>query len=241
MSDYKIKLEAFEGPMDLLMHLIEKNKINIYDIPIAEITEQYLSYLDQFREFDIEIASEFLVMAATLLQIKSRILLPKPSKADEAAEEEEFDPREELVERLLEYRKFKEVSEILHQMAAEQSKIFFREPQKISAQYAPLENLDIELLLNAFQALLEAQTDHSALVSREEFSVQDKMTDVLLLLQKHPNGILFTDAFTRGGTKAEFIATFLALLELLKMKKVLIKQNTSFSPIHIKLRRSESF
>ena len=114
MEDYKFKLDAFEGPMDLLMHLIEKNKIDIYDIPIAELTRQYLDYLDKFREFNMEIASSFLVMAATLLQIKSRMMLPK-TKQEETAEEE--DPRLELVQRILEYRKFKQVSQVLGDMA----------------------------------------------------------------------------------------------------------------------------
>ena len=104
MEDYKVKVDAFEGPMDLLMHLIEKNKIDIYDIPIAELTRQYVEYLDRFREFNIEIASSFLVMAATLLQIKSRMMLPKPEVNEEGEVE---DPRLELVARIVEYRKFK--------------------------------------------------------------------------------------------------------------------------------------
>lgn len=242
MSDYKVKLEAFEGPLDLLMHLIEKNKINIYDIPIAEVTEQYLAYLDQFKEFDIEIASEFLVMAATLLQIKSRILLPKSKRVEEEPSgDEELDPRQELVERLLEYRRFKEVSEAMHQMASEQAKLFFRPPQKMAAQYMPLENLDIRLLMDAFQTLMEASADHTALVSREEFSVQDKMADIIWLLEKHKKKLLFTDAFTRAGTKAELVATFLALLELLKLRRVSVEQRYTFAPIYIILKMSEAF
>ena len=110
MEDYKIKLDAFEGPMDLLMHLIEKNKVDIYDIPVAELTRQYLDYLQKFREFNIEFASSFLVMAATLLQIKSRMMLPKTEKLTDEGEE---DPRFELVQRILEYRKFKQVSSVV--------------------------------------------------------------------------------------------------------------------------------
>ena len=131
MQDYTIRLDAFEGPLDLLMHLIERNKIDIYDIPIATLTEQYMEYLAKFKEFNIEVASEFLVMAATLLQIKSRILLPKVKKIE--AEEEEEDPRQELVDRLLEYRRFKEVSDILDQLAQEQEKMFFRPPADLPA------------------------------------------------------------------------------------------------------------
>lgn len=234
MSEYKIKLDAFEGPMDLLMHLLEKNKINIYDIPIAEVTEQYLAYLEQFKEFNIEIASEFLVMAATLLQIKSRILLPKPKKSDEDEEGAELDPRQELVDRLLEYRRFKEVSEVLDQLATDRSKMFFREPEQLLTHYAPLEGLDVNLLVTAFSAVLEANIDDTALVSREKFSVQDKMMDIMLLLHKSKQGILFTDAFTRAGTKSELVVTFLALLELIKLKRVRIEQKYSFAPIYIK-------
>jgi len=234
MSEYKIKLDSFEGPMDLLMHLIEKNKINIYDIPIAEVTEQYLAYLEQFKEFNIEVASEFLVMAATLLQIKSRILLPKPKKNDEDEEDPELDPRQELVDRLLEYRRFKEVSEVLDQLAADRSKMFFREPEQLLTQYISLEGLDVNLLVTAFNAVLEANVDDTTLVSREKFSVQDKMMDIMVLLHKSKQGILFTDAFTRAGTKSELVVTFLALLELIKLKRVLIEQKCSFAPICIK-------
>ena len=116
MEKYSVRLESFEGPMELLMHLIDKNKIDIYDIPIAELTEQYIDYLDQFREFNLEIASEFLLMAATLLQIKSRMMLPKPPKSKEVEETEDIDPRQELIDRILEYRKYKEVSAVLLDM-----------------------------------------------------------------------------------------------------------------------------
>lgn len=240
MSVYEVKLDAFEGPMDLLMHLIEKNKIDIYDIPIAEITEQYLEYLEGFKEFNIEIATEFLLMAATLLQVKSRILLPKYKAPNEDVEEDGVDPRQELVDRLLEYRRFKEVCEVLDQMASDHAKFFFRQPQKIFSQYQPLEKLDIQLLVNVFHTILEANIDDTALVSREEFSIQDKMMDITLLLHKNKNGILFTDTFTRAGTKAEIIATFLALLELIKLKRVTIQQDFSFSPIYIQKKEREA-
>lgn len=240
MQEYTIKLDAFEGPMDLLMHLIEKNKIDIYDIPIAELTEQYMEYLSKFKEFNIEIASEFLVMAATLLQIKSRILLPKVKK--EAAIEDETDPRQELVDRLLEYRRFKEVSAVLDQLAKEQEKFFFRAPTDLPIAHLPPENMDVDLLWQAFQTVLEAQLPQTvSLVRREQFSVQDKMADILLLLtQKRPEeGIRFVDAFIRSGTKSEAIVTFLALLELIKLKRVYVKQIQAFSDIYIKSRNGE--
>ena len=128
MNAYKVKLEVFEGPLDLLMHLIEKSQINIYDIPIAIITKQYLDYLEQMQEFNVEIASDFLLMAATLLQIKSRILLPRVVRTES---QEEEDPRQELVDKLIEYRKFKEVSSQLETLADKHSQYLFRKPEKV--------------------------------------------------------------------------------------------------------------
>lgn len=238
MEAYRVKLEAFEGPMDLLMHLIEKNKIDIYDIPIAALTEQYMAYLEQMKEFDLEIASEFLVMAATLLQIKSRVLLPKPPAAIDSGEEEE-DPRQELVARLLEYRRFKEICASLEALAEAQSQVFTRPPQPQAVRYAPLRNLEIGLLIEAFRAVWEAGADETALVSREEFNIQDKIADILLLLYKRGGTIPFGDVFTRAGTRAEVIASFLALLELMKRRRVGVCQDGIFAPISLYLRAEE--
>ena len=238
MQDYTIRLDAFEGPLDLLMHLIERNKIDIYDIPIATLTEQYMEYLAKFKEFNIEVASEFLVMAATLLQIKSRILLPKVKKIE--AEEEEEDPRQELVDRLLEYRRFKEVSDILDQLAQEQEKMFFRPPADLPAHYLPPENMEVGLLWEAFLTVLEAnEVPQVSLVKREVFSVQDKMVDILAMLGKSGGEIRFSEAFSHSGTKSEVITTFLALLELIKVKRIAIRQPQSFAEIYIRARTGE--
>ena len=238
MQDYTIRLDAFEGPLDLLMHLIERNKIDIYDIPIATLTEQYMEYLAKFKEFNIEVASEFLVMAATLLQIKSRILLPKVKKIE--AEEEEADPRQELVDRLLEYRRFKEVSDILDQLAQEQEKMFFRPPADLPAHYLPPENMEVGLLWEAFLTVLEAnEVPQVSLVKREVFSVQDKMVDILAMLGKSGGEIRFSEAFSHSGTKSEVITTFLALLELIKVKRIAIRQPQSFAEIYIRARTGE--
>lgn len=238
MDAYRVRLEAFEGPLDLLMHLIEKNKIDIYDIPIAALTEQYLAYLEQFKEFDLEIASEFLVMAATLLQIKSRVLLPKPPAAIDSGEEEE-DPRQELVARLLEYRRFKEICASLEALAEAQAQVFTRAPQPQAVRYAPLRGLEIGQLIGAFQAVLEASVDETALVSREEFNIQDKIADILLLLYKRGGELPFGDVFTRAGTRAEVIASFLALLELMKRRRIGVRQEGVFTPIFLRLRDGE--
>ncbi len=237
MEEYKIKLDAFEGPLDLLMHLIEKNKINIYDIPIAELTEQYMEYLDQFKEFNIEVASGFLVMAATLLQIKSRVLLPKTAKQEEVIEEAENDPRQELVERLLEYKRFKEVSEVLDQLAVNQAKYYVKKPEALVTRYLPLEGLALNSLVSAFKTVLAAYAQEPVVVERERFTVKDKIEDIILILKKKKGPILFTDTFTHMGTRDEVITAFLALLELIKLKQVFIEQRYAFAPIYIDLRK----
>ncbi len=221
--------------MDLLMHLIEKNKIDIYDIPIAELTQQYMDYLDASREFNIEIASEFLVMAATLLQIKSRMMLPKPPK--EELEDEE-DPRLELVQRILEYRRFKQVSSVLSTMALSEERYVARMPLELPVHRLPPENLSVRLLLEAFRTVLEVKeelTIPDALVQPETFHVRDKMEDILSLLSRAQGKLLFSEAF-RSGTRSELIVTFLALLELMKRRLVTVRQQRSFSEIYITAR-----
>lgn len=237
MEDYKIKIDAFEGPMDLLMHLIEKNKIDIYDIPIAELTRQYLAYLNRFREFNMEIASSFLVMAATLLQIKSRMMLPKTKKTADEDEEEE-DPRFELVRRILEYRKFKQVSFVLGDMANVQEQFVSRAPMELPVHHLPPGNLSLKFLLEVFHTVLsvkEELTIPQALVAPETFSIKDKMSDILSLLERSRGSLLFSEAF-ETGTRSELVVTFLALLELVKLKTVIVKQQRAFAEIYICIR-----
>ena len=229
---YTVHLEAFEGPMDLLMHLIEKDKIDIYDIPIAKLTEQYLDYLRQMQEFDMEIASSFLVMAATLLQIKSRMMLPKPPAPQE---EEEEDPRLELVRRILEYRKFKQVSSVLEGMAGTHEKYVAREPLALPVHHLPPANLKLSLLLEAFQTVLDIKEELSipkALVEPESYNIQDKMHFLLNLLDRSGGRLLFAEAFPTGS-RSELIVTFLALLELIKLKAVVVRQQRLFADIYI--------
>lgn len=236
MDGYKVKLDAFEGPMDLLMHLIEKNKIDIYDIPIASLTQQYMDYLDQFKEFNMEIASEFLVMAATLLQIKSRMMLPKPPKED--VEEEEEDPRRELVQRILEYRRFKQVSTVLAEMAQSQERFYAREPLSLPVRHLPPENLSLELLLEAFQMVLEVKDElriPDVLVAPEEYNIHDKMADIISLLNRANGKLLFSEAF-RSGTRSELVVTFLAMLELIKLKAIVVRQQRLFAEIYISVK-----
>lgn len=240
MESYSIRLENFEGPMELLMHLIDVNKIDIYDIPIAALTEQYIEYLDRFREFNMEVASEFIVMAATLLQIKSRMMLPKLPKSQD--EEPEEDPRQELIERILEYRRFKEVSGVLGEMQEAQEKYYVREPMELPVKHLPPEKLSLNDLLEAFANVLAVRKElkiPEVLVEPEEFSIQDKMELLVSLLHRSGGKLRFADAFLGGGSRSELITTFLALLELIKLKTVLVQQESCYGEIYIGIKVGE--
>ncbi len=234
MSDYNIKLEAFEGPLALLMHLIEKSQIDIYNIPIAKVTEQYLDYLKTMEEFNIEVASEFLVMAATLLQIKSRMLLPRPVVTEATADE--IDPRQELVERLIEYRKYKQIAQLLNQLGDERDKYTFRLPQEFAKQFPLPEGLCLDDLLKAFAALWESTVPDFAVIAPEQVSVKDKMRDIMTLLRSNNGSLEFHKTIIRTGSRSEFIAAFLALLELIRLKQIVIYQEKQFSPICLSLK-----
>jgi segregation and condensation protein A len=232
-DQYKIRLEAFEGPLALLMHLIDKNQIDIYDIPIAVVTEQYLAYIRAMEEFNIDVASEFLVMAATLLQIKSRMLLPKPPAAEQA--EEEVDPRQELVQRLLEYRRFKQAAAALGEMLRAREQFVARPPGYAATRIVLPEGLKLDDLIEAFAAVWESAVDEFAFIAREEISVQDKMQDILLLLRKQGGRLEFAQTIIRSGSRTEMVTAFLALLELIRLKRIHIEQERSFGPIYLSL------
>lgn len=232
-AEYKIKLETFEGPLALLMHLIDKNQIDIYDIPIAVVTEQYLAYIRAMEQFNIDVASEFLVMAATLLQIKSRMLLPKPPAAEQPAEEE--DPRQELVQRLLEYRRFKQAAASLEEMLRRREQFIARPPGYFATKIVLPEGLRIDDLIEAFAAVWESAVDEFAFIAREEISVQDKMQDILLLLRKQGGRLEFAQTLIRSGSRTEMVTAFLALLELIRLKRIHIEQERSFGPIYLSL------
>lgn len=241
-EQYKVHLESFEGPLDLLLHLIEKNRIDIYDIPIALLTEQYMAYLAKFKEFNIEIASDFLVMAATLLQIKSKILLPDTKIETETTDEEETDPRQELVERLLEYRRYKEISSVLSEMAQEAGQRYFRKSTLPEPKHLPPTGLDVKLLWQAFQNVLEGQIEHAPLianVAREQYTIEDKIVSLLAILKENNGNICFNAVFTPKTSKAELITTFLAMLELIKIKRISVYQTGLFSPIYLKINEND--
>jgi len=236
MGEYTLKLQTFEGPLALLMHMIEKDQIDIYDIPIMKITEQYLHYLDTMEEFNIHIASEFLVMAATLLQIKSRLLLPRPPLV--VVEEE--DPRQELVDRLLEYRMFKQASLFLGQLAQNRERYIARQPQEFGLQLLMPTGLQIDNLITAFAAVWESKEEEYSLVSRDEVSVQDKMYAIIHKLHQHEGEIEFLQMIEFTRSRGEVVALFLALLELIRLKRVQVRQNAGFGPIYLMLREQWS-
>lgn len=228
---YNVRLEVFEGPLALLMHLIEKNQIDIYDIPIAEVTQQYLMYIASWSDFDIEVASEFLLMAATLLQIKSRLLLPKSPLIVETEVEE--DPRLELVNRLVEYRRFKLAASFLDDIGQQRGQFYVREPQEFPLSYPILEGLDANQLIRSFLAVWESKVPEFTVVTRDEVSVHDKISDILQLLTHNHGKLEFTATLIRSGSRSEVVSAFLAILELLRLRRLTIEQQQPFGPIYL--------
>lgn len=236
MANLSIKVQDFEGPLDLLIHLIEKEKIDIYDIPIVAVTEQYIEYLQAMTEFDIEIASEFLLMAATLLQIKSRMLLPKQTAE---GEEDETDPRQLLVEMLVEYRRIKVCASNLAELKLQAERYRYRLPLLSGFVERSLKQYEAAELISAMLTLLSVKTENTAYIERQEFNVQDKMNEIVHMLSQHLNGVEFAKVFSRTGSRSEKVASFLAVLELLKLGVVTINQTVAFAPIYIFLRQGE--
>lgn len=248
MKEVKIKLDMFEGPLDLLLHLIETAEVDIYQVPIAQITEQYMQVLKEAEEMKMDVASEFLVMAATLLAIKSKMLLPKQEVLEEdfMMEDEEWfeDPRTELVERLLEYKKYKRLGEVLRQREEERSKVYSRPAMDLAAytpEVNPVEGLSPDDLLQAFVEALKNRETHEpeAKLTREEISVSDRMNEIdSLLLEK--GDLLFSSLIDwKTVTKEKVITTFLALLELMKLKKIVCYQERMFGDIRVKRLQAE--
>lgn len=216
---YQIHLQAFEGPMDLLMHLIAKNKIDIYDIPIAVLTEQYLDYLEKMKRFDIEIASSFLVMAATLLSIKSRMMLPKTAVPET---EEEEDPRQELVQRILAYRKYQQASRELFSRAEQQGRYCSRPPMDLPAHRVLAGPLSLRKLLEAYGMAVRVGEELAipeALVTPDPIRVQDKMDEIDARLARATRPLRFSETFQMGSVES-LITAFLAVLELLRLGHV---------------------
>ncbi len=224
---YQVRLSQFEGPLDLLLHLIRRDKINIYDIPISHITHEYLLYIDVMKELQLEVAGEFFVMAATLMRIKAQMLLPR--RLDE---EEEMDPREELVNNLIEYRKFKEAAQHLADREEDRRKVFARpgvKPQDGEEQLAM--EVSIFDLVGAFRAIMEElKKNVTYRVERDQYTVGEKIEFIKQrLIEK--SEILFTELFFGQYRKNEIITTFLAILELVRLGFLVARQMAQTSDI----------
>jgi segregation and condensation protein A len=232
MNSYAIQLDNFEGPLDLLLHLIKKNEMDIYDIPMATITEQYLVTLDAMKNLNLDVAGEFLLMAATLLHIKSKMLLPKI--VEDELEEEEEDPRAELVRRLLEYQKYKEVSRTLEETPRLGRDVFSRaaaEPEVLEEVEAGFVAVGLFDLLAALQDVLrESPEPFVHEVNLEQLSITDRINTILSMLQGRES-MAFGDLFSDGIKRNELVVTFLALLELVKLRMLRCMQNVRYGTI----------
>lgn len=241
---YNVVLNAFEGPLDLLLHLIEKAKVDIYDIPISEITDQYMEFLNKAEEVNMEITSEFLVMASTLLEIKSKMLLPSKKEEDQGLqmEMEEIDPRMELVKKLVEYKKYKKAANKLKVYEERQNKVFYKPKEDIS-QYIEedieeeieLDEMNLEQLVDVLNNLLDKSKRKIKPIDineiqRDEVTLEECIRNLKYRLNIEKS-IRFSQLFDNNSTRSEIIVTFLSTLELAKLKYIKIKQKNNFSDI----------
>jgi segregation and condensation protein A len=234
LDGYPVRLENFEGPLDLLLHLIKKHEINVYDIPITLVTKQYLDYLELMRELDLEVAGEFLVMAATLIHVKSRMLLPRPAPEQEDPQE---DPRELLVQRLLEHQRYKAAAELLHERETVRSAQWSRPDERVAPlageAYEPELEVDLFSLLSAFKAVVErARQRPHVEVPGEQISVEQRIAQLLDRLSEG-EACDFEHLFSQVATKADLVVTFLALLEMIRLRLVRVVQAGPFGAIRV--------
>lgn len=234
-SDYRIKLRVFEGPLDLLLFLIRKSELDIYDIPIESVTKQYIEALRTMQELDLDVAGEFFVMAATLMEIKSRMLLPKGLHAvDPNADDEEIDPRWDLVHQLLQYKKFKEAGAKLAQLASDRQDLMERHVSSLSGEAdRPLKSVDRIELWNAFNIVLRRLAEKLVVgeIHDEQITVSDRM-EYLLEKIKTEKSFVFSELFPDGKvTLRNLVATFLAVLELTRLKRLRVRQDEAFTDI----------
>lgn len=237
------KLEQFEGPLDLLLHLIDQAEIDIHDISISDITDQYMNFIRAMQELELDVTSEFLVMAASLLAMKSRLLLPKPPQVEsEATNEPELDPREELIARLIEYRKYKQASEQLRLLEQERAMVYTKEPEDLTP-YLPenfatrVEGLQMSQLMQAFQKAMRKFERRAivATVQKDEITVNERIRQLIAVLRT-TEMVRFTSLLADELNRHEIVVTFLALLELMKQKKIRCYQHRLFDEIVVQWR-----
>ena len=237
MAEYKVKFEVFEGPLDLLLYLIKKEEVDIYEVNLTQLATQFIEYIELMRMLDLEIAGEFLVMAATLMYIKSRELLPKDQQVETEGEDEGDDPRWELIRQLVEYKKFKDAATQLQALEARQADVYPRLPGRL--EFAPEEaprKAEVSLfdLLNAVSAILKrvAGREQARDIFEDRWTVSEKIEVLLRLVTEKP-ALKFSDLFAGATSRTEVVVTFLALLELMRLKQIVAVQETEFGEIEI--------
>ncbi|MEA1960062.1 MAG: segregation/condensation protein A [Bacillota bacterium] len=235
--NYVVNLDNFYGPLDLLLYLIEKNQMDIYDIPIASITDQYMHFIQSDEQTDLDYLGAFLIMASYLLNLKSRMLLPT-LQATDAENEEENDPRQELIHQLLEYRRFKQVAQHLQGLIQEDLyQVYFRSGESAEIESTDQYSASVRSLTQAFYNVVESVSMGEVYcIPLENVNVGEKMTEILSRLQFCEKGMIFQDLFVTAETRREVLAMFLALLELIRLQKVEAVQTERFGPIQLCLR-----
>lgn len=242
MSEYQVKFEVFEGPLDLLLYLIKKEEVDIYSVNLTKLSTQFIEYIEMMREFDLEVAGEFLVMASTLMYIKSRELLPVDQQAQVEEEEDGEDPRWELIRQLVEYKKFKDAAAKLQELEARQEGVFPRLPIKpqFEEDKSPVkQDISVFDLLNAVNAVLKRfeKRDNPREIYEDKWSVSEKIEHIVKLMTTQTQ-IRFSELFEDAMSRSEVVCTFLALLELIRLKQLVCAQGDDFGEIEIRKREA---
>jgi len=236
MAEYKIKFEVFEGPLDLLLHLIKKEEVDIYEVNLTRLATQFIEYIEVMRLLDLEIAGEFLVMASTLMYIKSRELLPRDMQAPAGEEDEGEDPRWELIRQLVAYKKFKDAAALLQERAIAQENIYPRLPGRPDLPAPAARKPDVSLfdLIHAIHGVLQriGQRENLRDIFEDKWTVSEKI-EYLLKLTAEQAVVKFSDLFASAGSRSEVVCIFLALLELIRLKQLLCTQPEDFGEIEI--------
>jgi len=244
MVDYKVQLEVFEGPLDLLLYLIKKEEVDIYEVNLTKIATQFIEHVEMMRQLDLEVAGEFLVMAATLMYIKSRELLPVERQVSvEGDEEDAMDPRWDLIRQLVEYKKFKDMAAVFQEREAQQENIYTRVPAKAELpepETTSKPEVSLFDLLNAVSAILKRHQEQAVggTITEDKWAVSDKIAYLRELIQSRPS-VRFSELFMSSRSRSEVVATFLAMLELIRLKVLVCAQSEAFGEIEIQPRPPE--
>jgi segregation and condensation protein A len=236
MSDYKVQFDVFEGPLDLLLYLVRKEEVDIYDVNLTRIATQFVEYIELMRELDLDVAGEFLVMASTLMLIKSRELLPVDQQVQTEGEEDEDDPRWELIRQLVEYKKFKDAAAHLQGRESEQEQVYPRLPSRFDVSAADVPRPEVSLfdLLSAVNQVLQRyqQRQGPREIFEDRWTVSEKIEQLRKLIEERPQ-LRFSELFEGTISRSEVVATFLAILELIRLRVLSVRQTSAFSEIEI--------